>query len=65
MVAESRNKDSCCQRQIVHCHIVDIWNREDSFQYLYGSTSGDVSIEMFVESFTGSSLDKYAKGVSM
>eukprot|EP00956_Cyclotella_meneghiniana_P022986 scaffold44116_cov37-Cyclotella_meneghiniana.AAC.1 len=40
----------------------DIWNREDSFQYTYGSTSGDVSIEMFVESFTGNSLHQYAKG---
>ena len=62
MVAESSNKDSCCQRQIVHCHIVDIWNREDSFPYTYGSTSGDVSFEMFVESFTESFLNKYAKG---
>eukprot|EP00956_Cyclotella_meneghiniana_P028548 scaffold66814_cov93-Cyclotella_meneghiniana.AAC.1 len=40
----------------------DIWNREDSFEYLIGSTRGDVSIEMFVESFTGSSLHQLAKG---
>ena len=41
----------------------DIWGTSDSFHYLYGSTSGDASIEMFVESFTGSSLYKFwAKG---
>ena len=62
MVAESSNKDSCCQRQIVHCHIVGIAWWEDSFQYLHGSTSGDLSIEMFVESLTGSSLHQWAKG---
>eukprot|EP00956_Cyclotella_meneghiniana_P007174 scaffold9747_cov35-Cyclotella_meneghiniana.AAC.1 len=39
----------------------DIWGNGDSFHYLYGSTSGDASIEMFVESFTGSSLFTWAK----
>eukprot|EP00956_Cyclotella_meneghiniana_P028803 scaffold68082_cov91-Cyclotella_meneghiniana.AAC.1 len=39
----------------------DIWGTSDSFHYLYGSTSGDASIEMFVESLTGSSLNEWAK----
>ena len=38
----------------------DIWGTSDSFHYLYGSTSGDASIEMFVNSFTGTK--DWAKG---
>lgn len=44
----------------------DIWFGHDGFHYLYGQTtpqtSGDLSIEMFVESLSGSSLHQWAKG---
>lgn len=36
--------------------IADIWKKSDSFHYLYGSTSGDASIEMFVEDITEDSM---------
>lgn len=42
--------------------IADIWENSDAFHYLYASTSGDSSIEMFVKSFTGTSMDDWAKG---
>ena len=43
-------------------HIADIWGNSDAFHYLYASTSGDSSIEMFVKSFTGASMHDWAKG---
>ena len=41
----------------------DIFNESDNFHYFYKSTiSGNISVEIFVNSFTGTNLHRYAKG---
>ena len=48
---------------IFYLLFAEIWNSEDHFHYLCAkSTSRDVSIEMFVESFQGYKLPPIAKG---